>query len=113
MTNLSIIRGDTLEFVFCAPSMQSLTGYSITFTAKKSYASKSTVFTCSTGEGDIVIRDQQTNSGEYRVLINGSKTQGLPPVSNYLVYDIQIKDALGNNKTIQKGSLLVVPDVSE
>lgn len=112
MTDISMYRGDTLELVLCAPNMIDLTGYSISFTVKKNYRSTSPVFSCSTNQNGITIDDQQMTPGQYRVLIVPSKTEALPAVTNYLVYDIQLTDALGKVSTIRSGAFIVLPGVT-
>lgn len=118
MADYTMTRGDTLRLVSTARnangSALNLTGYKVWFTVKKNYADPDNIAvhqaSSTDGSADVAIADPP--SGVIDLRMPALKTYGFPDVAVKLLYDVQIKDALGNVQTAEKGTITVEPDVT-
>ena len=110
MTDFDVKRGDTLDFdigpiLKADGTVQDITGYTVTFTAKDRLGDADPgVFQVS---GTIV----NGPAGLARVVIPPSSTNGFT-TDRVLYYDVQIRDGGGATKTIDSGKLRVKRDVT-
>jgi len=113
--NFQMVRMD--DYVFEATVILdslpvNLTDSTLIFTAKWSVKDldSAAVFQLTSGTPQLTI----TNAllGQYRVDIPSSATSLVPLNKTELVYDIQMLTPVGKRKTIQRGILIVVPDVT-
>jgi hypothetical protein len=124
-TNITVIRGDTLDWGMLTSNNASsnitalrngavinLTGVNgIKLTAKYSYddADVAAVFSKTIGAGITVV---VAANGTFTATVAASDTASLPPVQLDLVYNIQVTDASNVVTTIMSGILTVLPDVT-
>lgn len=118
-TNLKMTRGDTRRVLFKAEQFDGeawraidLTGAALFFTAKLSTndPDASAVVSLTLGSG-IVLNDAQAGEGE--VTIPPAATDSLTgPWPLALEYDLQAKLAGGQIYTIERGRLIIEPDVT-
>ena len=111
-------RGDSYVFdvqVFgddgCTP--QNIAGWSVWFTMKFYTAdpdSRAVAQLTSALGGGIVITNPSI--GQARVTVPPSATALFPDGDVTLVYDVQVRDLLGNIATVERGSITVIPDVT-
>ena len=114
MTDFTIYRGDTVDLninLIASGSPYSLIGASIWFTAKTSYALPDSLaqFQKTIGVG-ITVTDAA--HGVFTVRISPADTSGLGNSKTQLVYDCQVKDAVGKIYTVASGNLIILPDVT-
>jgi hypothetical protein len=115
MSDLLITRGDTPTFniaVTLSGAVYDLTGCTIWFTAKFDYANTDAqaVFQRSTLNGGIVITNGPQGLAQANLL--STDTSALANTKTMLLWDCQVKSALGQIYTVAKGNLIVEPDVT-
>lgn len=124
---IPMYRGDTLEMSVQARRVDprsgailpyNLTGAKVWITIKRAVddgdtaalAQVSTV--SSTPVGGSVTIDPAPESGWLDIVVPPAATLALPAVEQWLVYDVQLLDQLGRVKTILKGRIQILPDVT-
>lgn len=113
MADFTIYRGDTVSLnitITASGEAYNLTGKSMWFTAKTSYAvADPGTFQKTIGNGITIV---SAANGRATIVISPSDTNSLGNSKTALVYDVQVKDASGNIYTVASGNLIVVPDVT-
>ena len=113
---LTIIHGDTTIFdVFITQDGVPLnvTGATFWFTAKYLYTDADNAtgaFQLYSPSNGITITD--ATGGKIRITIPTTATSSLPYVATVMVYDLQMKDASTNIRTLTGGNLTVLPDAT-
>lgn len=103
-------RGDSAEWTVVARKDGvgiNLTGGSVTFTARRNYASPQ-LFQRTVGSG-ITLANQGTSPGQFAVRLLPTDTTQLANESSPLVYDIQVYLTSGEQWTVARGALSVSP----
>jgi hypothetical protein len=114
MAELSMYRGDTVTFdavaTTAAGAVQSLTGCSIWFTAKKAKGDADAAAICqlTIGSGITIV---SAAGGTFTVVIPKTATEGLTRDTT-LYYDVQVVDATGLVYTCDSGTIAVTTDVT-
>jgi len=116
VSTLQMTRGDnkTVQVTITGLGSQGLSGASLWFTAKRSYADADAAAIIHKVTADFTI-DQQGDSqtpGIAHFSIQPAETSGLPAHQVDLVFDVQMKDSNGNVTTVDSGTLTVTPDVT-
>lgn len=90
-----------------------ITGWMMWFTAKfyfEDYDSQAVTQRTSAPLGGIVFTEPSI--GKAQITVPSSATLGFPDAEVKLVYDVQVKDLVGNIFTVEVGEWLVRPDVT-
>jgi hypothetical protein len=97
------------------PVPTNITGWMVWFTVKRTFEPDQfavcQLTTTPTGQGGIAFT--QPLIGWMEVTMNPIVTRGFPDGNVALPYDIQVRDLSGNLFTVEKGVIVVMPDVTE
>jgi hypothetical protein len=124
---IDVYRGDTIEMTVAIQKTDALygtvtpydlTGAKVWCTLKRgtedhdnvAIAQVSTTGSVPAG-GGITIRSPAT-AGIVDIIVPSAATVGLQPIEQYLLYDVQLKDAGGVIRTVATGKVRVLPDVT-
>lgn len=116
LTALEMIRGDEKVWTFAVTvegtgAAQDITGATVWFTAKRDYSDADPgVFQKKTGGSGIAI-DAGTG-GTGTIMTAAADTSSLAAARTSLVWDLQVKLSGGQPKTVARGTLTVLPDVT-
>ena len=111
----TLFRGDTIILdmaIAQAGEALNLTGYAITFTAKKDIKDSDGAVTTiqkTLGSG-IVVTDAA--DGKIRITLASADTEDFPDVDTTYICDVQVKKD-GIVSTVAKGTMTVTPDVTK
>ena len=114
-TLLEMKRGDSHEWEFAVKkadgAVQPITGASLRWTAKSRVddLDAAAVLTATTANGKAVITDGAGGLCEVRLVPADTDTLSVPLT---LLWDLQVRDASGNVRTVAEGKLLISADVS-
>ncbi len=95
------------------PSAVDLTGYSGTCHIRDRIPDETPVFELESGTG-VVIKDQDSDTGGYRLYIPNSDTEGKCPNhrERRMVYDLRLTDPDGDVRLHQHGTFILKPAVT-
>lgn len=114
---ITMYRGDSLVLdvmVLQGGSPADLTGATVWFTAKRNLTDPDVDAVIQVeSPTDITIFDQTTNRGQAQVNVPASVTAVLTEQQLQLFYDVQIKFATGRVATVDFGTLVITPDVTQ
>ena len=100
-TDLTMIRGDTrtftLDLVYADGELPDLVDATITVHAENLF--------------DKTLTDPDLSTGEITLTIEPEDTEGTPDQRTRYAYNVQVEQADGVVLTVQRGNLIVFPDV--
>ncbi len=113
--DVQILRPPAGSLPGSPPVPTNITGWMAWFTLKRTVVDPDRFAVCQltptpTGQGGIAFT--QPLIGWLEVTMNSIVTRGFPDGNVVLPYDIQVRDLTGNQFTVEKGVLVVMPDVT-
>lgn len=119
MTDLTMIRGDTAQFTTTATKdgvPLDLTDCEVTISARLKFSSPTAVFTLGNHDSlsGVTIPDQTDpdNTGTLYWDVPDTATEDLPARTTTLRWDCEVVEPDGTRSTVDRGELVVSPDVS-
>jgi len=116
--NYGMIRGDTFKLRVDVKDQfgasKNITGFKVWFTVKNQVNEPDTlaVFKAASDDGSGHVTIVNASLGQVRCVMPSLFTQQLADAETVLFYDVQLRDASDEIITIEKGQLLVEPDVT-
>jgi hypothetical protein len=113
-----MVRGDSATFQSTISNLgiSGLTGSSMWFTVKYAYTDidAAKILSKTVGNGITIVQAGGSGiNGIVNISINPADTANVPEQQITLVWDLQMKDTNGVVTTVDKGTLVVSPDVTQ